>query len=123
MDQIRSMASNCKTSENAATSDMDSLLGGEYPSTDAGKCLHACMQETLGIVRIFLCFLVITSDILLFLISRQLHSKLQRRNAVEAKLLFIDDQKFVVYWQNVVIRRRNFDICGRNCDIRGKFCL
>lgn len=50
-DQIKSMASNCQTKENASDADVVSLLAGEFPSTAAGKCLHACMQETLGIVR------------------------------------------------------------------------
>lgn len=50
MDHMQLLAQDCKIRENASAADMASLLAGEYPTTESGKCLHACMQESLGIV-------------------------------------------------------------------------
>lgn len=58
MDHMQLLAQDCKIRENASASDMASLLAGDYPTTESGKCLHACMQELLGIVsglQFFIC--------------------------------------------------------------------
>lgn len=40
----------CKTKEGAADADVQSLTAREHPSTHSGKCLSACIMETIGVV-------------------------------------------------------------------------
>lgn len=44
------IANECKTIEGAADDDIECFNSFEIPTTATGKCLHACVQEKLGLV-------------------------------------------------------------------------
>lgn len=50
----------CQKKEGASDADVKELEARDVPTTPTGKCLHACVHETLGLVRhilIGLCFM------------------------------------------------------------------
>lgn len=52
IEKLRGMAAQCKAKEDATDDDINSMMALEFPKTPSGKCLHACMQETIGVVSI-----------------------------------------------------------------------
>lgn len=48
------LAADCKAKESASDDDVKSLIEREIPTTTSGKCLHACIHETLGLVKNFI---------------------------------------------------------------------
>lgn len=55
IEKLREMAVKCKAKEDATDDDINSMMALEFPNTPSGKCLHACMQETIGVVSIRIC--------------------------------------------------------------------
>lgn len=53
---ILSIAYNCRVTENASEDDVKTLLVGDLPKTRSSKCLHACVQESIGLVSFALHF-------------------------------------------------------------------
>jgi hypothetical protein len=51
---IKSMATSCKTQENASDQDVDDLANGKAAESKEGKCLSACMGHQFGIVSAIL---------------------------------------------------------------------
>lgn len=49
--QIELLAKKCQETEKATDFDVQETLDHELPSTDTGKCLRACIMESLGMVR------------------------------------------------------------------------
>lgn len=48
----KKMLAECKERENATDADVDTVLERNFPTTSTGKCLLACVHETIGVVRI-----------------------------------------------------------------------
>lgn len=46
------LAATCKGKEGATDEDVATLAAREHPTSQTGKCLSACMFETIGIVSI-----------------------------------------------------------------------
>lgn len=44
------LANECGTKENASIADVDELAAHKPASSQAGKCVRACLAETVGIV-------------------------------------------------------------------------
>lgn len=44
------LIADCGAKEEVAESDVAAVMERQLPSTRAGKCMHACMIETLGLV-------------------------------------------------------------------------
>lgn len=42
----------CKEKENATDDDVKTVMDRTLPTTPTGKCLLACVHETVGVVRI-----------------------------------------------------------------------
>lgn len=51
-EMFKKLADECATKEGATAADVDEALSGKLPSTNGGKCLHACIGEALGIVSL-----------------------------------------------------------------------
>lgn len=58
--QEKEMIENCKNKEKATDDDVKTVSSREVPQTATGKCLVACLQETMGVVR-FVLFTVFQS--------------------------------------------------------------
>lgn len=50
---FKKLANECATMEGATNDDLIEILARKVPSTRAGKCVHACLGETIGIVSFF----------------------------------------------------------------------
>lgn len=46
------LAATCKEKEGATDADVQVFAAHEHPTTHSGKCLTACVMETIGAVRI-----------------------------------------------------------------------
>lgn len=49
-ENILTIAASCQIAENATEDDVKGLLAGDLPETRTSKCLHACVQESIGLV-------------------------------------------------------------------------
>lgn len=47
----KSLLSECKTKEGASDADVTAAMAREMPATKPAKCMHACMVETIGLVK------------------------------------------------------------------------
>lgn len=47
----KSLLAECKTKEGATDADVTAAMAREMPSTKPAKCMHACMVETIGLVK------------------------------------------------------------------------
>lgn len=45
------MIRRCQQQEQATESDMKEFFTQKKPSTKAGKCLHACLMESIGLIK------------------------------------------------------------------------
>lgn len=45
------MVQRCQMTEHATDTDMDEFSQQRRPSERTGKCLHACLMETVGLVK------------------------------------------------------------------------
>lgn len=52
VEKLRGMACQCKAKEGVTEDDVHRMIAFAFPNTPSGKCLHACVQETIGIVSI-----------------------------------------------------------------------
>lgn len=50
--RAQEMIQRCQTEEKATETDMAEFSQQRRPSTATGKCLHACLMESVGLVRI-----------------------------------------------------------------------
>lgn len=50
METLKKMVNECATKESASADDTAEVLAKKVPSTKGGKCIYACLGETLGIV-------------------------------------------------------------------------
>lgn len=48
--KYEALAKTCQENEKASDADVKEALDHELPSTDAGKCLRACVMESVGVV-------------------------------------------------------------------------
>lgn len=48
---IKGVFADCKTKEGASDVDLEEAFARKAPSTPAGKCLHACVHDVLGMVK------------------------------------------------------------------------
>lgn len=44
------LAAGCKDTEGASDDDVAAMMAREHPTTKPGKCLIACIMETIGVV-------------------------------------------------------------------------
>lgn len=49
----KGLADGCSGKEGATNADVEEALAEKMPTTRGGKCLHACVGETVGIVSLF----------------------------------------------------------------------
>lgn len=47
----KTMLAECKTKEGATDDDVASVLARDIPTTPTAKCVHACLIETVGLVK------------------------------------------------------------------------
>lgn len=52
-EMAKPMLEECAKKEGATADDVTDALARQSPKSKSGKCLHACMGETLGLVRAF----------------------------------------------------------------------
>lgn len=50
MDKFMAIAKECQGKEGASDADIQAALAFKLPTTKPGKCLHACVGETIGVV-------------------------------------------------------------------------
>lgn len=50
MEMFKGLINQCSGKEGASPADAEEALAKKFPSTQQGKCLHACIGETLGVV-------------------------------------------------------------------------
>lgn len=48
----KKMLADCKEKENATDADVKTISERNFPTSSTGKCLLACVHETMGVVRI-----------------------------------------------------------------------
>lgn len=48
---MRQTANDCMGKEGAADGDLQEVLARKLPTTKGSKCIHACIQETMGFVK------------------------------------------------------------------------
>lgn len=51
MEMFLKLANECATKEGASSADVDEMATHKPASSKAGKCLRACVAETVGMVR------------------------------------------------------------------------
>lgn len=50
---FKRIANECVTNEGATDDDLIEIMERKSPSTRAGQCVHACLGEAIGVVRIY----------------------------------------------------------------------
>lgn len=53
---FKNLASECAVTEGATDDDMAGIFARQTPTTRAGKCVHACLGERIGIVSLICSF-------------------------------------------------------------------
>lgn len=48
---VNAQAQKCQKNEGANEADLQEMMQGKLPSTNAAKCMHACMMEELGVLK------------------------------------------------------------------------
>lgn len=48
---IADLLAKCKAQEGATDSDIEGALAYAFPTTRSGQCFHACMMESLGVMK------------------------------------------------------------------------
>lgn len=51
MEMYEKMVHDCAEKEGGSATDIEEVMAHKPPSTKSGKCMHACMAETSGVVR------------------------------------------------------------------------
>lgn len=57
---VGELVGKCRGAEGASDSDVQGAMAYLPPTTRPGKCFHACIMETLGIVRTFFLLFTLT---------------------------------------------------------------
>lgn len=50
MEALKKMVEECATKEGASADDTAEVIAKKMPSNKGGKCVYACIGETLGVV-------------------------------------------------------------------------
>lgn len=54
IDAFKKMANDCAITEGATNDDLAEIFARQIPTTKSGKCIAACLGETIGIVSIWM---------------------------------------------------------------------
>lgn len=52
MEMMKPLVMECQAQEKATDADVAEMIKHEIPSTQEGKCFHACLQAKIGVVNI-----------------------------------------------------------------------
>lgn len=47
---LTKLANDCSAKEGGSAADVDEVIAHKLPTTEPGKCIHACIGETVGVV-------------------------------------------------------------------------